>query len=209
MKWLITLAALAAVGSGAARAAEAVDANDPTKLIETAAQAMLDDIAQHRAEYKADPSKVQALVDRLLLPHFDTAYAAQLVLGSHWRAATPDQRRRFIDAFYKSLLKNYGTALTSFTGDRLKVLPSRGAADADRATVRTQVKKDDGSFVPVNYSLHKTPEGWKAWDVNVEGISYVKSFRDDFGAQIDQQGLDAVIKRLESGESPIRKPGST
>ena len=206
MKWLMTLAAFAVIGSGAVRAADTVDTNDPAKMIETTAQAMLDDISQHRAEYKADPSKVQALVDRLLLPHFDTAYAAQLVLGPHWRTATPDQRKRFIDAFYKSLLKNYGASIASFSGDRLKVLPSRTEPNAERATVRTQVKKDDGTYVPVNYSLHKTPEGWKAWDVNVEGISYVKSFRDDFGAQIDQQGLDAVIKRLESGESPIKKP---
>jgi phospholipid transport system substrate-binding protein len=200
------LAALAAIGTGAVRAAE-VDANDPAKLIETTAQAMLDDINAHRAEYKADPAKVQALVDRLLLPHFDTAYSAQLVLGQHWRTATPDQRKRFIDAFYKSLLKNYGSSITEFSGDRLKVLPSKPGSDPNHATVRTQVKKDDGTFVPVNYSLHKTPDGWKAWDVNVEGISYVKSFRDDFGSQIDQQGLDAVIKRLESGEAPaIKKP---
>jgi phospholipid transport system substrate-binding protein len=205
MKCLITLAALAAIGTGVARAAE-VDANDPAKLIETTAQAMLDDINAHRAEYKADSTKVQALVDRLLLPHFDTAYSAQLVLGQHWRAATADQRRRFIDAFYKSLLKNYGASIAEFSGDRLKVLPSKTGADPTHATVRTQVRKDDGTFVPVNYSLHKTDAGWKAWDVNVEGISYVKSFRDDFGSQIDSQGLDAVIKRLESGENPVKKP---
>jgi phospholipid transport system substrate-binding protein len=72
--------------------------------------------------------------------------------------------------------------------------------------VRTQVRKDDGTFVPVSYSLRKTDSGWKAWDVNVEGISYVKSFREDFGAQIDRQGLDAVIKRLESGANPVKKP---
>ena len=68
--------------------------------------------------------------------------------------------------------------------------------------MRTQVRKSDGSQVAVNYSLRHTDQGWKAWDVVIEGISYVKSFRDDFGAQIEQQGLDAVIKRLESGETP-------
>jgi len=205
MKWLITLAAVAAIGAGAAHAAE-VDANDPAKLIQTTAQAMLDDINAHRAEYKADPAKVQALVDRLLLPHFDTAYSAQLVLGQHWRSATADQRKRFIDAFYKSLLKNYGASIADFSADRLKVLPSKSGSDPNRATVRTQVRKDDGTFVPVNYSLHKTDSGWKAWDVNVEGISYVKSFREDFGSQIDREGLDAVIKRLESGANPVKKP---
>jgi phospholipid transport system substrate-binding protein len=102
-----------------------------------------------------------------------------------------------VDAFYHSLLNNYGTALLDFTADRLKVLPYRGDAAANSATVRTQVRKNDGTIVAVNYSLHRTARGWMAWDVAIEGISYVKSFRDDFGAEIDARGVDALIARLE------------
>ena len=118
----------------------------------------------------------------------------------HWNTATPEQRQRFVDGFYHSLLNNYGTALLDFTSDRLKVFPYKAGdgPNANNATVRTQVRKDDGSTVAVNYSLHRTDKGWMAWDVIIEGISYVKSFRDDFGAEIDQKGLDAVIQRLES-----------
>ena len=68
--------------------------------------------------------------------------------------------------------------------------------------MRTEVKRNNGDRVSVNYYLHKTPEGWKAWDVVIDGISYVKSYREDFGAQIEQQGIDSVIKRLETGEKP-------
>jgi phospholipid transport system substrate-binding protein len=64
--------------------------------------------------------------------------------------------------------------------------------------VRTTVKRSNGQVVPVNYSLRLTEQGWKAWDVVIEGISYVKSFREDFGAEIDQKGIDAVIQRLEA-----------
>jgi phospholipid transport system substrate-binding protein len=78
----------------------------------------------------------------------------------------------------------------------------RVAPDATTATVRTEVKRDNGDRVSVNYYMHKTPQGWKAWDVVIDGISYVNSYRTDFGEQIEQQGLDAVIKRLESGEKP-------
>ena len=77
------------------------------------------------------------------------------------------------------------------------------------ATVRTQVRKSDGSQVAVNYSLHSTDQGWKAWDVVIEGISYVKSFRDDFSSEIDQKGLDAVITRLEAGETPAAIKSTT
>jgi phospholipid transport system substrate-binding protein len=179
-----------------------VDASTPTALIQSAASAMLKQLDEHRAEYVKDPSKVHVLVDQILLPHFDTEYAARLVLARTWNTASPEQRKRFVDAFYKSLLDNYGDALVGFTADRLRVFPYTGDPNAQFASVRTQVRKSDGSQVAVNYSLRHTDQGWKAWDVVIEGISYVKSFRDDFGAQIEQQGLDAVIKRLESGETP-------
>jgi len=192
----------AAPTGGNADLAASVDASAPDKLIQTAAGAMLKDLDTHRADYRASPDKVHTLVDQVLLPHFDTDYSARLVLGRHWSTATEDQRQRFIKAFYKSLLDNYGDALVDFTADKLKVFPYTGDANAANATVRTQVRKSDGSQVAVNYSLRRTDQGWKAWDVVIEGISYVKSFRDDFGAEIDQKGLDEVIKRLESGEKP-------
>jgi len=179
-----------------------VDASAPTQLVQTTASAILKELDAHRADYRKDPAKVNALIDQVLLPHFDIEYSARLVLGRHWTAATADQRARFIAAFHKSLIDNYGEALVSFTGDRFKVLPYTGDPAAQNATVRSQIRKDDGSLVDVNYTLRHTDGGWKAWDLSVEGISYVKSFRDDFGAQIDQQGLDAVIGKLESGQKP-------
>jgi phospholipid transport system substrate-binding protein len=108
------------------------------------------------------------------------------------------QRQRFVDAFYQSLMANYGNALLDFTSDRLTILPFKGDPAATSATVRTEVKRSNGTPVPVNYSLRKTPQGWKAWDVTIEGISYIKNFRTDFGTEIDQKGLDAVIERLET-----------
>jgi phospholipid transport system substrate-binding protein len=169
----------------------------PQELVENSAKKMLAELDANRAMYRADPAKLDALVGNVLLPNFDTEYSARLVLGQSWRTATPDQRKRFVDAFYHSLLRNYGAALIDFTGDRFVVLPYKGDAGDTSATVRTEVKKSTGDKVPVNFSLRKTPEGWKAWDVVIEGISYVKSFRTDFASEIQQKGLDDVITRLE------------
>src|SRR5262245_47716024 len=192
--------------SQAAKSATAGTDVGPRELIETSAQKMLDSLEANRAEYRKDPKKVEQLVDEVLLPHFDTQYAARLVLGKHWRTATPEQRQKFVDAFYHSLLENYGSALIEFTADKMVVLPFKGDEKSDRATVRTEVKRSDGTRVPVNYSMRKTEQGWKAWDVTIEGISYVKNFREDFGAEIDQKGLDAVIRRLETeGVKPTKK----
>jgi phospholipid transport system substrate-binding protein len=186
---------------------QAQSQESPSDIVQTAAQNILKDLDANRDAYRKNPSKVGQLVDKYLLPHFDTEYAARLVLGKHWRTATPEQRQRFIDAFYHSLLNNYGSALADFTADRLKVYPTNVDPNADHATVRTEVKRDNGDRIGVNYSLHKTPQGWKAYDVNIDGISYVASYREDFGSQIDQQGIDSVISRLERGEKPgqIRK----
>jgi phospholipid transport system substrate-binding protein len=194
------LAAMLAIGAHAADAPAPVPSANtltPQQLVENSAKRMLQELDANRAMYKADPAKLDALVGNVLLPNFDTEYSARLVLGQSWRTATPEQRKRFVDAFYHSLLRNYGAALIDFTGDRFVVLPYKGDPGDTTATVRTEVKKSTGDKVPVNFSLRKTPEGWKAWDVVIEGISYVKSFRTDFASEIQQKGLDDVITRLE------------
>jgi phospholipid transport system substrate-binding protein len=174
----------------------------PSEVVKESAEGMLKELDTDRAMYHKEPDKVAALVDKYLLPHFDVETAARAVLGLHWRSASPEQRKRFVDAFYHSLLTNYGAALVDFTSDKLKIYPTNVDANTDRATVRTEIKRDNGDRVSVNYQMRKTPQGWKAIDVVIDGISYVKSYHDDFGAEIDQQGLDAVITRLEKGEKP-------
>jgi phospholipid transport system substrate-binding protein len=192
------LIAMLAIGAHAADApAPGANTLTPQQLVENSAKRMLQELDANRAMYKADSAKLDALVGNVLLPNFDTEYSARLVLGQSWRTATPEQRKRFVDAFYHSLLRNYGAALIDFTGDRFVVLPYKGDPGDTTATVRTEVKKSTGDKVPVNFSLRKTPDGWKAWDVVIEGISYVKSFRTDFASEIQQKGLDDVINRLE------------
>jgi len=184
--------------AGVVAAADSVPGPAPQELIETTSMRLLKALDADRAAAKRDPARVRRLVDEILLPSFDTDYSARLVLGKHWRDATPAQRQRFIDAFYQSLLRNYGSALAEFTAERMALLPFRGDLATGLATVRTEIKRSDGTRVPVSYSMRATPAGWKAWDVTIEGISYVRNLRNDVGAEVDQRGLDAVIERLEN-----------
>ncbi len=188
--------------TGTAPSAVTQNLTNPSEVVKASAEGMLHDLDANRDAYRKDPQKVSALVDKYLLPNFDIESSAKAVLGLHWRTATADQRKRFVDAFYHSLLVNYGAALAEFTSDKLKIYPTSVEPGTERATVRTEVKTGNGDRVAVNYAMLKTPAGWKAWDVNIEGISYVKSYHDDFDAQINQQGMDAVIARLEKGEKP-------
>jgi phospholipid transport system substrate-binding protein len=205
------LTALLLLSAGAASAADAAAQLGPAELVTKVSQDVLKDLDANRAAYRKDPKQIRALVDKTMLPYFDTTFAAQQVLAKHWRTATPEQRKRFVEAFYQSLLQNYGEALTDFTPDRLKILPYRGKPEEDVATVRTEIRRDSGPPVKVNYTLRKTPAGWRAWDVQIEGVSYVKSFRTDFGSEIDRKGLEPVIQRLESqvASGTVKKPTET
>ncbi len=194
----------------AQEAAATGGAQDPAQVVQSVAQSFLKDLDANRATYSKDPNALRQAINRDVLPYFDVEYAGRLVLGTHYRTATPQQRTDFINAFENSMFANYGNALLGFQSNRLTVLPTRGTPDPKNTIVRTQIHRDDGSNVAVNFALRETPQGWKAWDVVVEGVSYVKSFRDDFNSEIQQQGLDAVIQRLQRGEKPaaLANPGA-
>jgi len=197
--WLIQAPAPAVAAPAAAQSASA---ESPSEVVQSAADGLLKALDADRQAYRNNPSKVQALVDKYILPHVDTQFCAQLVLGRYWRTATPQQRDRFVNAFYHSMLNNYGAAIVQFTSNTLKVYPSRVNPGDQNATVRTEMMRTSGPPVSVNYYMHMTPQGWKAWDVVIDGVSYIMSYRQDFQPQIAQQGLDAVINRLERGERP-------
>jgi phospholipid transport system substrate-binding protein len=205
---LASVVMLALASFATVHAADAViDNTSPQKLIDTSSRALLADLDANRAAYRKDINGLYKVIDRVFLPHVDVDFAAQQVLGKNWRTATPEQRKRFVTTFYHSLLTTYGDALLDFTGDRMKVLPFQGDAAAPRASVRTEIKRSNGATVAVSYSLRKNEAGvWKVWDVVIEGISYVKSFREDFGLEIDQKGLEALLKRLET--QGVAKPAA-
>jgi len=148
------------------------------------------------AATRHNADSVLPLVDKLLSPNFDREYAAHLVLGAHWRDATPDQRQRFAAALYRRLLRTYSGSVAEWTEDRVKLLPLRSDPAALQVTVHTQITDSRGSIVAVDFRLRQTADGWKIFDVIVDGVSYVRNYHDDTDAEIAQQGLDAAIARL-------------
>ncbi len=193
---------LAVFGAAIPVVAHAGIAADPQAEMEATARQLFAAIDQNRVAIRKDPKKANPLVETILLPHFDTEYSAQLVLAQHWRSASPEQRQRFVNAMVQMLMNTYAGALTEFSSDKFKILPYRADNNPDMATVRTQVMRSSGVVVPVDYKLRRTPSGWKAFDVVIEGISYVKNYRTDLGAEISQRGLDAVIARIEKDGLP-------
>ena len=129
------------------------------------------------------------IVDSVLKPNFDLLYAGRIVLGKHGRSATPEQRRRFVDAFYASLIRTYAKGLLEFTADKMRVLPYKEEPGAKKTRVRTEVILANGTVVPVDYSLRlNNDEQWKLYDVTIEGISYLTNYRKEVGSQVREKG---------------------
>ena len=170
----------------------------PEDVVRATAESILQSMADRKDYLAAHPAEVYRLVDSIFLPRFDRNYAAYLVLGRHVRAASAEQRSRFTTALYDYILNRYAQGLLSFTSDRLQILPYRDAPGEDRATVRTFVILDNGRRIPVNYDLRLSDVGWRLYDIAIDGISYVRNLRSQLGAEIEQNGLDSVIVRLEA-----------
>ncbi len=203
---LVATAGVPPPSSGAVEVDAASAPRDPQQLVADLARSLFAALDQDRPGFRRDPSQLVPVLDRLLSPHFDMDYTARLVLGTHWRAATAAYRKRFSLAIFRTLLRTYAGAVAEWTADRFKLLPFRGDEAALQATVRTQVLRADGSFVTVDYRLHRTAEAWKVFDVLVDGISYVRTYHDDVDSDVNQRGLDFAIVRLERTSSGARTP---
>lgn len=172
-------------------------AQSPNDSIEEAAALLEQALDGRRDEFAADKPALYATINEILLPRFDRQYAAQLVLGKHWREASKEQRQRFIDGFYNTLLKRYADGVLEYDQSRVTILPFRGDATKTRTMVRSVVSLDDGSKVPVNYALVQRDSGWMLFDVTIEGVSYIRNFRAELDSEIRGSSLEAVIERLE------------
>ena len=170
----------------------------PQAVVQTIADQLGQAIEGHQAELQKDHEKLIAVIDDVFLPHFDIDYASILVLGQHAREATPDQRSRFAKAFYNSITHRYAEGLLDYTRGRVKVLPFTGDLNKKRTVVRTQVMLDDGKSVSVDYAFRQSASGdWKAYDVIIEGISYISNYRNQVDAEIKKEGLDKLTADLE------------
>ena len=168
----------------------------PDQVIATTAATVAAAVAKRHDELDHDKATLHALIDELLRPQFDLQAACRLILREHWNTASPAQRERFVAAFYHFLLVSYAQALLEFRFDTVTVLPLDEPPGESPVHVRTIMKLSDGSRHHVDYYMRPTPAGWKVVDVIAEGVSYVRTYRTDFGAEIRERGLDALIERL-------------
>ena len=169
----------------------------PFVVIHEAVDLLTVGLEERREELAADKDALYAFIDGILLPRFDREFAAGAVLGKHWRSASDEQKERFIAAFYNTLLHRYAEGILEFDTDRVEILPYKGNAKKRTTEVKTRVRLDDGTKIPVHYTLVNRKDKWRMFDVKIEGVSYVVNYRKELDSEIRNTSLDAVIERLE------------
>jgi phospholipid transport system substrate-binding protein len=180
-----------------AAAGARADVADPDVLIKDTVREVLDIVRADKDLRAGNQKKLLELVDAKVLPHFNFERMTRLAVGKAWRTATPEQKQALVAEFRTLLVRTYTKAFTSYRDQAVEVKPVKLAAGATEATIKTAIVKP-GAQQPilVDYDMEKKPDGWKVYDLTVEGVSLVTSYRGTFADQVQQSGIDGLIKTL-------------
>lgn len=176
----------------------ATAASDPVAMLQQTSDQMIAALQQNKATIKTNPKLVENLARQIILPHVDTNAMSQLALGrSAWQQASAGQRQAFVNQFTTMMIRTYSSALAAYSNQRVTFLPVRGGTDnLTRIQVNSQIIQPGGPSIPVSYRLLSRGNGWKVYDMSVDGISLVQSFRTQFANQISQSGMNGLLATM-------------
>lgn len=206
------LALLVAGNVAAATAATGAALPAPHQVVEKATREVLDRIVKERPRFKAEPEFLYTIVEENLVPYVDFDRIAKKVMAKHYKTATEDQRIRFRDAFKRSLIRAYGSALANYNDQKFVLLPpGKGDVEADRASVNMEVTMKDGTVYKINYAMFvDANKAWKLENLVLEGVNLGITYRNNFAEMHQQYGgdIDKVIANWSSRvEAEKKKSG--
>lgn len=185
-----------------------LEANDDDKLmpyqmitvsIDSMTQRLGDETNKNRLG--KNKAELYQIIDETLSPYFQKKYAGRLVLNNYWKDSSESQRERFTEGLYQSLIRSYALTMLNFDVSKIKVISdSINLEGLKKLTIKSEVEYK-GELIPMNFSFANFKQGWMFYDVRIEGVSYIKNYRNQFNAEISANGLDSVILRLESLEN--------
>ena len=180
----------------------AAQARGPEQLVQKITEEVLTAIKSDKQLAAGDKEKAMRLAEEKVLPYIDFEEATRLAVGRAWSQANPEQRKKLVSEFRNMLVRTYSNAIEAYQGQTLKVLPSRKQEAKDEATVRAQFVRPGAQPLPLEFQMRKTGQDWKVYDIAVEGISLVLTYRSEFDAVVKQEGVDGLIKRLAQKNTP-------
>ena len=188
----LLLAAAFAVTATAASA----EPQAPDTLVKSTANEVLDIIKKDKDIQSGDMRKITALAEEKILPHFDFERMSRMVLGKHWNRASKEQQQQFIKQFRSLLITTYASALAKYRNQTIEYKPLRMQPADIEVTVKTQILQPGGPALPIDYTLGKSENSWLVFDVKIEGVSLVTTYRGQFSTEVRQSGMDGLIQRL-------------
>ena len=169
----------------------------PDDMVRKVTADVLDAIKSDKQLQAGDRKKALALAEQKILPHVDFRESTRLAMGKAWNGATPEQQDQIVNEFRSMLVRIYSNAIDVYRGQTMKALPLRLQPGATDVTVRNQFLRPGQPAVPVDYAMRKMPEGWMIYDITVDGVSLVLTYRDEFDQITRVSGVEGLIKRLK------------
>ncbi|WP_442594811.1 MlaC/ttg2D family ABC transporter substrate-binding protein [Parapusillimonas sp. JC17] len=196
-----SLLGVAALAAPALHAQEPVNTKaPPPEFVQTVANNALEAVKKNQAVKSGNIESIKQVVNEYVLPYVNFEKTTRLAAGRHWRQATPQQQKALVEAFKGTLIRTYAGAFNKVDQvSAFTMLPFRGDANADDVVVGSTLNQRNGPPVRIDYRLEKTPQGWKIYDLNVEGIWLIQNYRNQFSQQITQNGVDGLITALNGG----------
>jgi phospholipid transport system substrate-binding protein len=181
----------------------------PDQLVQKITDEVLAALKSDKELAAGDKQKALKLAEEKVLPYIDFEHSTRLAVGRAWKQASPEQQKKLVSEFRNMLVRTYSNAVGTYQGQTLKVLPSRGKQDPEDTTVRTQFVRPGGQPLPIDFAMRKGAQGWKVYDITVEGVSLVLTYRSEFDAVVKQEGIDGLIKRLTQKNVPPAAVGGS
>jgi phospholipid transport system substrate-binding protein len=179
----------------------------PDALVKSITDEVAATIMKDKDIQAGDTKKAADLIEAKIVPHFNLTRMARIAMARNWRSATPEQQKELAAEFKTLLVRTYSTALVNYRGQQIDYRPLRAKPDDGEVTVKSEVKPS-GSTQPVSidYELEKTSNGWKIYDVKVDGISLVTTYRETFATEVRERGIDGLIKSLAAKNREPQAP---
>ena len=179
----------------------------PYVLMQQASDKLFADIKNNQAKIKKDPNYLRTIVRNDLLPYVQVNYAGSLVLGSHFKSTTPEQREKFFKAFSDFIEQAYAQVLTAYTDQNIQIEPAKEVGDKNLVSIRVNIMQNGGQApIKLDFKWRKNSKTgeWQAYDMVAEGVSMVVTKQNEWSGIIRQQGIEALTAQIQkSAAAPV------
>ena len=169
----------------------------PEALVKRVSDEVLAIVKTDKDLQAGNQSKVVALAEQKVLPHFDFERMTRLAVGKNWQQANDAQKAELVKQFRTLLVRTYSSSLSQYRNQVIEVKPGKTGAGDKETIVRTQIVQQGGPPIPIDYSMEKKDSGWMVYDVVIDGASLVTTYRGTFNDQVQRGGIDGLVKTLQ------------